>query len=142
MKNGLILMAALLALTACAQPPGAPAEAAPSGTFTLWQLPNQTTTQIMSYVLKTAHGKVIVIDGGMGGDAPYLTEFLNGLGGNIEAWFITHPHDDHFNALIEILKQPGTLTIGPIYGSLPEAAWIDNGAMTAKRRASMCSWKH
>ncbi|MCC6694292.1 MAG: MBL fold metallo-hydrolase [Candidatus Hydrogenedentes bacterium] len=114
------------------------ADSAPTATndsFTLWQLPNQTSSQIMSYVIKTVHGKVIVIDGGMAGDAPYLTEFLTGLGGNIEAWFITHPHDDHFNALGEILKQPGTLTIGSIYGSLPDAAWIEQWGNDGEKKS-------
>ena len=37
-------------------------------TFTLWQLPEQTASQMMSYVLRTAGGKVIVIDGGVHGE--------------------------------------------------------------------------
>ena len=124
MKYCIALLVTLFAIVAAAQQSEERAEGAPAETFTLWQLPNQTTTQIMSYVIKTAHGKVIVVDGGMAGDAPYLVEFLKGVGGNVEAWFITHPHDDHFNALIEILKQPAPLTIGSIYGSMPDTAWI------------------
>jgi len=114
--------------------PAAPT-AAPSGTdntedkspntFTLWQLPNQTTSQIMSYVLQTAHGKVIVIDGGMAGDAPFLAKFLHDLGDNVDAWFVTHAHDDHFSALGELLKQPGTLKIDAVYGSLPDVSWME-----------------
>lgn len=128
------ILVAMIAFVATAQPADS-VPAAAADTFTLWQLPNQTSTQIMSYVLKTAHGKVIVIDGGMAGDAPYLTGFLTGLGGNIEAWFITHPHDDHFNALIEILKQPGPLMIGPIYGSLPDVAWIDQWGNEGEKKS-------
>ena len=44
--------------------------------FTLWQLPNQTPTQMMSYVIQTPHKKVLVIDGGNAGDAPYLRDFI------------------------------------------------------------------
>lgn len=40
--------------------------------FTLWQLPPQTGTQMNCYILRTQSGKVIVIDGGNAGDAPYL----------------------------------------------------------------------
>jgi beta-lactamase superfamily II metal-dependent hydrolase len=94
-------------------------------TFTLWQLQNQTGTQMMSYVIQTVHEKVIVIDGGMAGDAPFLAKFLLGLGGTVEDWFVTHAHNDHFDALAELLKQPGTLKIGAIHGSLPDAAWIN-----------------
>lgn len=112
----LVLGAAL----ACADDPKTP----DSGTFTLWQLPNQTTTQMMSYVIRTVHGKVIVIDGGRAADAPYLTRFLTDLGGRVEDWYITHPHDDHFGALTVILGQPATLQIGAIRGSLPDDAWM------------------
>ncbi|MCU0962279.1 MAG: hypothetical protein MUF48_19450 [Pirellulaceae bacterium] len=53
----------------CSVPVGATllAELKPAGArdaCTLWQLPNQTSTQMMSYVLQSARGKVVVIDGG------------------------------------------------------------------------------
>lgn len=118
-------------VTACLVAEGdspAPQEAIPSRsepvTFTLWQLPNQTHSQMMSYVLRTVHGKVIVVDGGTAGDAPYLTEFLKPLGNTIEAWIITHPHDDHVDALREILKNPGDLKIKALWGSLPDVDWV------------------
>lgn len=94
-------------------------------TFTLWQLPNQTGIQIMSYVIQSANGKLIVVDGGMPGDAPYLGKFLQERGNKVEAWFISHPHIDHFSALCELLKEPGELQIKAIYGSLLGDAWID-----------------
>lgn len=96
-----------------------------NASFTLWQLPNQTRTQMMSYVIRTPHDKVIVIDGGNVGDAPYLSEFLKGLGNTVDAWFITHAHSDHFDALGEILAHPGSLKINALYGSLPTQAWMD-----------------
>lgn len=107
----------------------------PKNTFTLWQLPNQTRTQMMSYVLRTAHGKVIVIDGGTAGDAPYLRNFLKELAAPIDCWFITHPHDDHYDALREILKAPDGLSIGDIYASMPDANWINEVADNADKAA-------
>ncbi len=103
-------------------------------TFTLWQLPNQTRSQMMSYVLRGTGGKIVVIDGGTVGDAPYLREFLKHQGGVVDAWFITHPHDDHCSALTEILKDPQGLTLGPIYASLPEAAWIGEVADASEKK--------
>jgi len=93
-------------------------------TFTLWQLPEQTHSQMMSYVMRTAGGKVIVIDGGTTGDAPYLRGFLAGLGNDVPAWFVTHPHSDHVEALAEILRHPQGLTIGTIYASMPDRDWV------------------
>ncbi|MGK6350173.1 ComEC/Rec2 family competence protein [Parapedobacter sp. DT-150] len=85
--------------------------------FTLWQLPPQTPSQMNSYVFLTDNGKVCVMDGGMAGDAPYLRGFLAALGNEVEAWFISHPHQDHLGALNEILKAPNGLTIHTIYHS-------------------------
>ncbi len=96
-----------------------------SASFTLWQLPNQTRTQMMSYVIRTPNEKVIVIDGGNAGDAPYLADFLKGLGNTVDAWFISHAHSDHFDALGEILKHPDSLKINALYGSMPTEAWMD-----------------
>jgi beta-lactamase superfamily II metal-dependent hydrolase len=97
---------------------------APPATFTLWQLPEQTGGQMMSYVLRTTGGKILVIDGGRAGDAPYLRGFLGALGNKVEAWFITHPHLDHIDALTEILAQPRGIEIGTIYASMPDGEWM------------------
>ncbi len=95
-----------------------------SSAFTLWQLPNQTHSQIMSYVIRTSGGKVIVIDGGTAGDAGYLKGFLAAMGNEVEAWFITHAHDDHFGAMVPILNQPDPPRIRTVYSSLPDLAWV------------------
>lgn len=91
--------------------------------FTLWQLPEQTHSQMMSYVIRTPNGKVIAIDGGTAGDAAYLRKFLVGLGGHVDAWFFTHPHSDHIDAPMEIIKDPQGIKIDRIYASdLDQAA--------------------
>lgn len=93
-------------------------------TFTVWQLPNGEAPQMMSYVIQTRGGKLIVIDGGWNRTAAYLREFLLARGGCVEAWFLTHPHDDHCEALTGILQEPGDLTIKTLYASMPDAAWF------------------
>ena len=96
----------------------------PLGQFTLWQLPAQTGTQIMSYVMQSDGGQVIVIDGGMTGDAAYLRGFLADLGNHVDAWFISHAHTDHIDAITSILYAPGELEIDNFYASLPDSNWI------------------
>lgn len=91
---------------------------------TLWQLPEQTRTQMMSYVVKTSKGGVIVIDGGVAGDASYLKAFIKRLGSHVEAWFITHPHIDHCSALAAILSDPDGILVGRMYASLPSVEWV------------------
>ncbi len=100
--------------------------------FTLWQIPSQTSTQINSYVLRTHGGQVVVMDGGMAGDAPYLRGFLGALGNHVSAWFVSHPHDDHVDALITILEKPAGIHIDALYASLPDESWMrkhDGGAL-------------
>ncbi len=93
-------------------------------TFTLWQLPPRTPTQNMAYVIRTINGKIIVVDGGNHGDAEYLQGFLAPLGNHVHAWFISHAHSDHVDALIKILNNPGYLQIDHVYGSLNDEAWV------------------
>ncbi len=118
-----VLGAVMSAFAQAAAPGSAPALTKPS-TFTLWQLPAQTRTQIMSYVIRSPGGKLIVLDGGVTGDARYLKKFVIDQGAKVEAWFITHPHSDHVQAFSAVLADPGPIEIKTIYASLPTEAWV------------------
>ena len=85
--------------------------------FTLWQIPSHSNTIGNSYVFLTKKGKVVVMDGGMPEEANTLRGFIGALGNEVEAWFISHPHNDHMGALLEILKSPQDLKIKHIYHS-------------------------
>ncbi|MBN2307662.1 MAG: MBL fold metallo-hydrolase [Candidatus Hydrogenedentes bacterium] len=127
------VMGMALAMAFAVGTPPAQAQDEAAASFVLWQLPNQTSTQMMSYVIRTVRGKVIVIDGGNEGDAPYLREFVAGLGNTVAAWFVTHPHSDHVDALGVILRDPKGMEIGPIYGSMPDEAWMAAHASEAEQ---------
>lgn len=92
--------------------------------FTLWQLPGQARGQMMSYVIQTKSGRVLVVDGGREIDAGYLADFLERLGAKVSAWFITHPHNDHVGALGQLLMENRRIEIARIYGSIPKRKWI------------------
>lgn len=85
--------------------------------FTLWQIPSHSNTIGNSYVFQTAKGMVIVMDGGFPEEANTLRGFIGALGNEVEAWFISHPHNDHMGALTEILKNPQEMKIKHIYHS-------------------------
>lgn len=109
----------LLALLLCA---GGAAEAKPKvkkgkSSFTMWQLPMQGLNIGNSYVFRTNGGKVIVFDGGWPAEHTYLRGFIGALGNEVEAWFISHPHDDHMGSLWEILKDRQGMKINHIYHS-------------------------
>lgn len=90
--------------------------------FIVWQLPAQNNYVGNSYVFLMNDGKVVVMDGGMPEETMYLRGFLAALGNEVEAWFLSHPHRDHFGALNEIVKNPGDISIKKIYHSeFPQA---------------------
>ena len=66
-------------------------------------LANQTNCQMNSYVITTKNGGVIVVDGGTEGDATHLRDVIMSKGGHVNAWFITHPHNDHAGALVQLI---------------------------------------
>lgn len=64
-----------------------------------------------SFVIQLKNGHFIIEDGGKNYDAPYLLDYLESLTPEgekpvVEAWFITHPHDDHAGAMYQIATNP------------------------------------
>ncbi len=85
--------------------------------FSMWQIPSHQNTIGNSYVFRTEKGKIIVMDGGFPQEELFMRGFLASLGNEVEAWFISHPHDDHMGALNEILKNPRDLKVKTVYHS-------------------------
>lgn len=85
---------------------------------------NQTASQMLSVLIETNNGEIIMIDGGTSGDASHLVQLLAEKGNRVSAWLVTHPHSDHIGALTEILGHPEYgITIDHVYGSLASREW-------------------
>lgn len=109
-------------LLAARDPRQAPIALHGKSAFTMWQMPSHNNDIGNSYVFRTRRGRLIVMDGGKPVESYFLRGFLGALGGEVEAWFISHPHDDHMGALSDILRNPQELRIKAIYHSrMPEA---------------------
>ena len=67
---------------------------------------------------------LVVVDGGFPSETPYLYEYLKGLGGHVNAWFITHFHDDHMGALWTLLKEHPDIAVDGVYWNLPSDEFI------------------
>lgn len=134
LASALILFAGLFA--AADEKASEPAEANPIA-LTVWQLPNQTPTQMMSYVFKADSGEVFVIDGGNTGDADYLVERIKAArpDGHVSAWFLTHLHSDHVNALCKIMtdKTPG-ISVDCIYFNFPPMEWFEKNSSKGEQK--------
>lgn len=65
---------------------------------------NESGQQI-SIVIESNDGQLIVVDGGLKTNAPYLSKYIKNKGGKVAAWLLTHPHEDHVGAISVILEQ-------------------------------------
>ena len=109
----------------------APVEPSP---VALYQLAPEKNSLMQSYVIKTANGKLIVIDGGIDGEGkdrdPYMPTALRAILGldddeyfEVEAWFLSHAHKDHMYELSKMLRDYSTESnykINNIYFDFPE----------------------
>lgn len=93
-------------------------------TVELTQLSDHSTRQMMGYILKTKNNKIIVIDGGTTDDTENLIKQLNKHGGKVDAWFLTHLHDDHLGAFSNIANDK-QIQIEKIYCSFNEYSWYE-----------------
>lgn len=83
----------------------------------LYQL-TETSPFMMSYVLKTAAGNAVVIDGGRPEDMPLLREIVGDS--VIYAWILTHPHVDHISGFTELISgEPDELWPRKVYYNFP-----------------------
>ncbi len=109
-----------------------------AGVTTLHQLPcvNPNTEkndyqQNMSYVIRTAKGKTIVIDGGWANlDSDNLFSYLQSVTGqtkpHVDAWFLTHPHTDHYGAFVTIAANYSSqITVDAFYHRMPTTTEIN-----------------
>ena len=88
----------------------------------LTQFAPQTESQMMGYEIVTSNGKVILIDGGTKGDAKQVQDAINKVGGTVDAWFFTHPHEDHTGAFIDIIEN-SNIKVNKIYTSVHDIDW-------------------
>ena len=97
------------------------------------QLPSQTTLaeggkeKMMSYIIQTRGGKIIVIDGGCPSDnldGNYLFAYLQKITGkakpHVDVWFFTHAHLDHFGAYLSVVATHSKeITVDAVYHRFP-----------------------
>ena len=93
-------------------------------TTTLEQLKNSGHSQMMGYIIKTDNDKIIVIDGGTSDDTENLLQKINEYTGKVDYWFITHPHQDHATAFIEIVNNYN-IDIGKVYVTTEDEEWYN-----------------
>ncbi len=91
----------------------------PDKDYIIRQLPSPENGTGMGYVISACDGKSFVIDGGSEESRELLLAIIReSCGGEIAAWFITHPHPGHVGALCSILEDfPEDIKISKIFHS-------------------------
>ena len=76
---------------------------------TLYMLNSVTGIQMNSFIITTSDQKVIVMDGGFDQDAENMIQYLKDITGqdipHVDAWFLSHPHQDHISCFLEIMEK-------------------------------------
>lgn len=85
------------------------------GEWLITQYGNAAGSQLIFYTMQDQEGHLIVVDGGWTTDADYVKSVIKSLGNHVDAWILTHPHEDHIGAFNEIWQNPGKLTIDTVY---------------------------
>ncbi len=95
----------------------------------LYMLSSDENTACCSFLLTTASGMVLVIDGGLACETDHFLSVLRRVTGadvpRIDAWILTHPHGDHVENFLEIiLNRPGTVKLGRVYFNFPSVEFL------------------
>lgn len=95
----------------------------------IYMLAPSSHTQMMGFVVYTPDGELLVIDGGTRADADFLLETMKKVTGKaipeVKAWFLTHPHLDHIDALLELYdSRAGNFKVDTIYHAFPSRDWF------------------
>ena len=69
----------------------------------------------MFYTLYGGKGQLIVVDGGWTEDADFVRQTIKEMGGKVDAWILTHPHQDHIGAFNAIYSDLQGLEIKEVY---------------------------
>lgn len=91
---------------------------------------NEGNHQMMSFVITTEDDKLIVIDGGYDEDAAPLFAHLCELSGSetphIDAWFLTHAHEDHINAFAVFFEEyKNRFSCDAVYYTFPSLPYFE-----------------
>ena len=89
------------------------------------QQTNMTPKQMMGYTIQAKTGQVLVIDGGFSGNGEELKRVIKKVGGHVDLWLITHPHNDHHNAIMEVLSDPEGITYDALGASQLPDSWAE-----------------
>ena len=93
-------------------------------------LTSESGRQMNSFIVTTEEGGLIMIDGGYAFDAEKLLANLREISGqsvpHIDAWFLSHAHDDHISAFVQLIREHrNDFTFDRLYFNFPSFQYFD-----------------
>lgn len=85
------------------------------GEWEITQYGNPEGNQLMFYTMTDKKGHLIVVDGGWAENTGEVCSLIAQKGNHVDAWILTHPHQDHMVAFMDIYDNPGNLKIDRVY---------------------------
>lgn len=88
-------------------------------------LNSATNTINTSFIIESEKG-LILFDGGFESESENLYRYIKSLGGNVVAWFLSHPHSDHVDAMRALLQNyGGEIRPEKLYYNFPTPETLD-----------------
>ena len=91
--------------------------AAKDSGWTVTQYSDLTGGQAGFYTLEDGAGHFLIVDGGWAGTEARVRDAIKMHNNHVDAWILTHPHQDHIGAFNAIYANPDGITIDRIYDS-------------------------
>ena len=86
----------------------------PATEYLVTQYADATGVQGTFYTI-TNDTTLIIIDGGWADNASAVREVIAAHGNHVNAWILSHPHQDHAGAFNQIYAAPDGITIDAVY---------------------------
>lgn len=108
----------------------------------IYMLAPAGTRQMNSFIITTVGGRIIIVDGGFYDDAETLISKLREITGQerptIDAWILSHSHEDHIDAFMRIMNEsPCALDLnGKIYYNFPSVQFFAHEDKSAVNTAT------
>lgn len=83
--------------------------------YTITQYAEATGSQGMFYTITDLQDHLVIIDGGWDADAEQVLNVIANHDGKVDAWILTHAHQDHISAFNNLMEGDFDIEIGQIY---------------------------
>lgn len=88
----------------------------------LYMYPSSGAIQVMGFTM-TGNGDVIGIDSASRDEAEKIEASIMHMGGKVDCWFFTHPHYDHIEGFVEIIRR-GNVRVNSVCYSFPSLEYF------------------